>query len=67
MTPVHVNQPQCGDAGVTDHMAHSEEHGLELTRSILATAGAAETATDRVDSWVEPSGDPANLRGACIR
>ena len=44
-------------------MAHSEEHGLHLTRRILATATTQDSTTHDITPWVEPPGDPAELRG----
>ncbi len=44
-------------------MAHSEEHGLHLTRSILATAATVDAAMQDVMPWVDPHGDPSELRG----
>lgn len=58
-----VSHLQRGPAGVTDHMAHSEEHGLSLTRSILATATRPDSASSGAVSWIEPIGNPAQLRG----
>ena len=42
-------------------MAHSEEHGLDITRSILASLRTPESTG--VSTWAEPLGDAENLRG----
>ena len=44
-------------------MAHSEEHGLDLTRSILSTLQTCESTERAGSTWREPLGDPEKLRG----
>lgn len=57
-------------SGVADHLAHSEEEALRMTREIVASLGrppwnhtTSSSSNDKISSYEEPRYDPAELRG----
>ncbi|MFI8633411.1 carboxyl transferase domain-containing protein [Microbacterium sp. NPDC077663] len=48
-------------SGVTDHLAESDEHALQIVRDIVATLPAAVSLREQPEPTTPPAADPATL------
>src|SRR5262245_19466996 len=54
-------------AGVSDHLASSDEHALELTRSIFENLGSTQKSSFDYAAPEDPAYDPRELYGIIPR